>query len=95
MITTVFSCLEASSNFAVDDDLRAGVAFGFQQYRVHVSVGFDFSYLRLDHLRSAHLSTVGGDVGVAGHVLGFERGYFYSDLRKDTAEGGCDDAFAD
>ncbi len=80
---------------AEDDDLGGGVAGGFEEDWVHVDGRLDAGGFGLGDLGPPHLAAAFGDVGVEGHVLGFEGGDAMAVLTEDPAEGGGEDGFAD
>ena len=69
----VFTGLGVADDAALHDDLRADVALGFQQHRVHVNAGRYARGACLQRLGAADLAAVRRDGGVVRHVLRLER----------------------
>ena len=74
--------------------LRRVVALGFQQERVHVRLTRDACCFRLHCLCPSYLQSVGGGIGVQGHVLRLEGCGVVAILKEDTTKGSRDDTFA-
>jgi hypothetical protein len=92
---TVPSPVERRAGAAEDDDLRAVVALGLEQDRVHVHGRRDARRLGLRGLRPPDLAAVGRDRGVQRHVLGLEGRHAVARAREEPAERGREDALAD
>ena len=69
----IFARLRGADDPALDHDLRADVALGLQEDRIHVHAGCHAGGTGLQRLRPADLAAVGGHGGVVGHVLRLER----------------------
>jgi hypothetical protein len=73
LVPVIGDGVEIGQGAAVDNHLRAGVAAGFEQHRVHVGVRFQAAGLGLHRLGPADFAAVHGDGAVERHVLRLER----------------------
>ena len=81
-------------NLTVQDNLRLLVTKRFQQNGIHVDMGSNAGRFRLNDLGPTDLKAFGGDPGVVGHVLGFERRHMLAMVLQIPADAGSNDAFA-
>ena len=72
------------------DDLRADIALGLQQHRIHVPAGRDTAGPRLQRLRPADLAAIRGDRRIVRHVLRLERQHFDAARGKGPGEARHD-----
>jgi hypothetical protein len=86
--------LHIRKRLAADDDLRAAVARGLEQHRVHVGKRRDARRLRLQRLRARDFAAVGGDCAVERHVLRLERGDLSSSARENATQARDERALA-
>jgi hypothetical protein len=86
-------CIHILQGPALDDYLRRGIAVRFEQYRIHIAMGFETTGLCLYRLRPADLAAIDGNGAVQGHVLWFERCNADTLAPQDTAQAGDERAF--
>jgi len=96
---TNFHQLSSCFKLNVNDDLRARVAIGLEQHRIHVGVGRNVCRHRLYRLRPTNLAAIGSHRAVQCHVLRLKRRDCYplphqpaaqrSDQRAFPCVGGC------
>ena len=79
--------LRRADDAALHDHLRADLALGLQQHRVHVHAGRHACRPRLQRLRAADLAAIGRDGGVVRHVLRLERPHLEPASREDAGTG--------
>src|ERR1700722_3114058 len=91
----IFARWRVANNLALDDDLRADLALGFEQNRVHVHARRNAACARLQRLGAADLATVVRHRSVVRHVLRLERTDAKAALRERTAEARDDQRLAD
>ena len=84
-----------AEHLALHDHLRADLALGFQQHRVHMHRGLDRGGERLQRLRSADLAAIFGNGGVVRHVLRLERPDDEPALHQRTAKPRDEQRLAD
>ena len=80
---------------AADDHLGTALPLGFQQHRVHVVARRDLGGHRLQPLRAADFATIGGDRGIVGHILRFERANRQAALTNGARQPGGEHRFTD
>ena len=82
----IFARLGVAHHLALHHDLRADIALGLQQHRVHVDAERNAGGTRLQRLGAADLAAVGGDRGVVRHVLRLERADTKTTARKSARQ---------
>ena len=82
-------------HLALDDHLRAHLALGFQQHRVHMHRWFDIGRQSLQRLGAADLAAFRRHGGVVRHVLRLERPDAESALHQRASEPGDQQRLAD
>ena len=80
---------------ALHHHLRAVLALGLEQHRVHVDVGLDPGGAGLQRLGAADLAPVARDGGVVGHVLGLEGADRVSTVGERSQKSGGQHRLAD
>ncbi len=80
---------------ALHHDLRADVALGFQQDRVHVHGRRHAGGAGLQRLGPADLAAIGGHGGIVRHVLRLERAHAQAAAFEDAQQSGDEQRLAD
>jgi hypothetical protein len=86
--------IHVAEDFSLNDDLRTDVRTGLEKDGVHIYMGLKASRFGLNHLGSPHFSTLRGNKGIEGHILGLKRGNFKMILPEYPAQTGNDYALA-
>lgn len=90
----VVGCGKVLAGLAEHHQLRAFFAAGLEENGVHVGFGKEAARLGLHRLSPANLASVGGGIGIVGHVLRLERSHTDAPLAQTGAKGGGEPAFA-
>ena len=72
----VLARLGGADDLALHHDLRADLALGLQQHRVHVHAERHPRGARLQRLRAADFAAICGNGGIVRHILRLERPHF-------------------
>ena len=91
----VLARLGVAQDLALHDDLRADLALGLQQHRIHVHAGRHPRGARLQRLGAADLAAVGRDGGIVRHVLRLEGPHAQAAPREDAGESRHQQRLAD
>ena len=87
--------VSVAAHFALNDHLRPGFAFRFEQHRVHIRTWRDPGGTRLQGLGAADLGAALRHRRIVRHVLGFERAHFETAIAVGTAQPGDQQRLAD
>ena len=91
----ILARLGVADDLALHHDLRADIALGLQQHRVHVHAERHARGARLQRLGAADLAAVGGDRGVVRHVLRLERAHTKAAAREGARQSRDQQRLAD
>ena len=94
LVGEILPGVHVAQDLAPHNDLGSGICGGLEQDRVHPDIRLDPGGFRLHDLGPPHLQPIGCDVGVEGHILGFERGDPVAVLPEDPAQTGRQQALA-
>ena len=82
----VFPRLRRADDAALHHNLRADLALGLQQHRIHVDAGGNAGRARLQRLGAADLAAIRRDGGIVRHVLRLEGPDLQTLAREDPAQ---------